>query len=109
MGARASCSCDLYDDKSTEAIIIAQGLFAKFPPEVKGEILRISGTTYPTLSTLLKETPRIVKQLLVARQPTKVRMYKPRLQPKIKPGEMIETSSLKTFNTELRFEEGCDF
>ena len=89
---RASYNCDLYGYKSAGTIIISQVLFAKFPSEIKRERMWISGSTYPPLSTLLKETSTIVKRILVARKPAKILSAKPRLQSKFKP-ELVKTST----------------
>lgn len=47
---RASDNCDLYNHASAGAIIISQVLFTKLTSEVKGELIRVSGKTYPIMS-----------------------------------------------------------
>lgn len=61
-------NCNLYDDTSSEAVIISQVLFSNLPAEVKSEWMRITGKTYPALSLILKHPTEVIKWFPIVRK-----------------------------------------
>ena len=58
-------SCDFSEDNSGGARLIAKILFLKFPKELKGEMIGLTGRRIPSSSSTLKLTGEAVKRLQV--------------------------------------------
>ena len=58
-------SCDLSEDISGGARLMAKILFLKFPKELKGEMTGLTGRRIPSLSSILELTGEAIKRLQV--------------------------------------------
>ena len=60
-----SFDCSFSNDHSSGVRLMAKILFSKFPREVRGELIQISGKRIPSLSSILQDTKEAVKRLLI--------------------------------------------